>query len=561
VSPQKKSKAKPHSLESVARRELGIELDKEHQASDWCGELSPAMLGYAAKDAQVLLPLAETFVSKIKDAGLEMVAGIEHRALPAVVWMQNAGVPFDAEAWREHLKEVEQEKLRLEEQLDRLAPGRPDGKKRNWNSPQQVKEAFGLLGVDLPNTKEETLRRCDHPLAEVLLCHRGVSKILSTYGISLLEELEDGRLYGSWHQIGAETGRMSCSKRNLQQLPPLLKRYVRALEGRALVAADYSQAELRIAARISGDKQMLEAYRNGEDLHAATARSLMGRGNISKEERGLAKAVNFGLLYGQGAAGLQEYARNKYGVRMTLEEAKHYRRRFFQTYPGLKAWHESQWRRLKQGITRTRTLSGRRRTGVRNFTERVNTPVQGTGADGLKLTLALLYERRHECPGAFPITCVHDEIVVECDEENVEAAVAWLERAMKDGMAEVLALGASEDLRVPVEVEVKSGKTWGGDLPSSEPAPEPDEEEELALSTHLDDDRSARIKAYIDYRAPSADVYPLVDVCDECAEEFNADLGEQGVLQPGEVARCEICGAESASARSLSEQGRGVGYF
>ncbi len=187
----------------------------------------------------------------------------------------------------------------------------------------------------------------------------------------------------------------------------------------------------------------------------------MRRENISKEERDLARAVNFGLLYGQGAAGPMEYARNKYGVTMTMEEATRYRRRFFGTYPGLKAWHEVQWRRLKQGSTTTRTLSGRRRKGVRSFTERVNTPIQGTGADGQKLALALLYERRLECPGAFPIACVHDEVVVECGEPDAEAVAAWLVRAMKDGMSEVLALGPADPEGVPVEVEVKTGRTWG----------------------------------------------------------------------------------------------------
>jgi DNA polymerase I len=228
-----------------------------------------------------------------------------------------------------------------------------------------------------------------------------------------------------------------------------------------IVSADYSQAELRVAARITGDKRMLEAYRNGEDLHAATAMLLMGRENISKEERHLAKAVNFGLLYGQGAKGLQAYARSRYGVSMTMEEATRYRRRFFEIYPGLKSWHERELRELKRGNTETRTLTGRRCLGVRSFTKRVNTPVQGSGADGQKLALALLYERRHECPGAYPVSCIHDSIVVECYESDVEKVKAWLEKAMIDGMSEVLADHDNEGLSVPVEVEVESGKTWG----------------------------------------------------------------------------------------------------
>ncbi len=463
MSQKKSPKATPHSLEAVARRELGIELDKTHQKADWSDELSAGMLEYAAIDAQVLPPIAGIFEAKAKDAGLGRVHEIEHRALPAVLWMQNSGLPFDAEGWEEYLKQIEEERDRLRTHLDGLAPPRPNGGRWNWNSAPQVKEVFALTGIDLVDTKEETLSRCEDPLAKTLLAHRKVSKVSSSYGPKFLEAVRDGRIYASWRLIGAATGRMSCSSPNLQQIPnEVLRRYVRAPEGRMLISADYSQAELRIAARISGDETMLEAYRTGEDLHAATARSLMGREKISKHERDLAKAVNFGLLYGQGAAGLREYARSRYGVTMTLEEAGRYRRRFFETYPGLKAWHEENWRELRRGSTETRTLAGRRRTGVSSFTERVNAPVQGTGADGLKLSLALLHERRHQCPGALPVACVHDEVVVECAEDEVEKVAAWLEKAMKDGMDEVLNGPDNRGPRVPVEVEVKSGRTWSG---------------------------------------------------------------------------------------------------
>ena len=170
---------------------------------------------------------------------------------------------------------------------------------------------------------------------------------------------------------------MSCSKPALQQLTPEVKRYVRAPEGRLLIKADYSQIELRIAAKISGDERMLEAYQKGEDIHLLTAKSLASAG-VGKEDRKLAKAVNFGLLYGQGARGLKEYARDKYETDITLEEAALYKRRFFETYPGLAAWHERERQRMKRGETETRTLAGRRRVGVERFTEWVNAPVQGT---------------------------------------------------------------------------------------------------------------------------------------------------------------------------------------
>ena len=137
---------------------------------------------------------------------------------------------------------------------------------------------------------------------------------------------------------------MSCSSPNVQNIPNKsrlgkLRECIIAPQGHRLVKADYSQIELRIVAKIAGEEKMLEAYRNGEDLHARTARSITGHEKVTKEDRQLAKAVNFGTLYGQGAKGLKEYARNSYGVKMSLEEAMAYRERWFETYPAIRTWH------------------------------------------------------------------------------------------------------------------------------------------------------------------------------------------------------------------------------
>src|SRR5215217_4388526 len=417
MSPKKIS----HKLKDVVRRELDEELDKEQQKADWRGQLTDEMLTYAAKDAEVLPPLQETLAAKVEDADLKRVMEIEHRALPALTWMASAGVPFDAEEWRRHLKRLEEEKKRLKLELKRLAPDHPEGKEWNWNSPKQIRKAFGLVGINPPNTKEETLSRCDHPLARALLQYRKTTKVLGTYGPSLLEKVEeDGRMYASWWQIGAGTGRMACSNPNLQNLPPEARKHVRATEDRALVKADYSQIELRVAAKISGEERMLGAFAEGQDIHTITARSITGKEQVSKEDRKLAKSLNFGLVYGMGPAGLRHYAHGSYSIEMTAGEAERYWRGFFETYPGLKAWHDREYRELKKGSTETRTLTGRRRTGVTKLTERLNSPVQGTGADGLKLALAYLWERRDECAGVVPILAVHDEIVVECDEDQAK---------------------------------------------------------------------------------------------------------------------------------------------
>jgi DNA polymerase I len=201
---------------------------------------------------------------------------------------------------------------------------------------------------------------------------------------------------------------------------------------------------------------MLAAYAEGRDLHTLTARNLTRGEDVSKDERKLAKAVNFGLLYGMGAKGLRSYALKSYGVVMSLEEAALYRRRFFETYPGLKKWHERERLDWLRGDTETRTLSGRRRTDVRRLTDRLNAPVQGTGADGLKL--ALLWERRDEFSEAAPVLVWHDEVVIECDAEQAVDAKAWLESAMIEGMDAVLNNVGEE--HVPVEVEAWIARSW-----------------------------------------------------------------------------------------------------
>lgn len=164
------------------------------------------------------------------------------------------------------------------------------------------------------------------------------------------------------------------------------------------------------------------------------------------------------LIFGQGPEALRNYARNNYGVEMSLEEAFAYRERFFGAYEGIARWHARTSARVDCGEYETRTHTGRRRQDVRSYTEHLNAPVQGTAADGMKLALAFLWERREECPGAIPILAVHDELVVECDEEDAEKAKAWLVKAMKDGMDAVV--NVSEP-RVPIEVEASVAQTWG----------------------------------------------------------------------------------------------------
>lgn len=453
------------TLADCCRRYLGHGLNKSMQQSNWGGQLTPEQISYAAADAEVVVPLYQVLRNRTQRAGLGRVLAVEERCLPAVVWMASHGVAVDRGAWDAAARRADEEAKARRDDLDLQAPHRPntlpveDGPSRvwNWNSPPQVKQALSLAHCPVQSTDDSALASACHPLAEALRHYRGAAKLASSYGASWLRHLaEDGRVYPRWRQMGAASGRMSCSDPNMQQLPRgAYRRCVAAPPGRTYVKADYSQIELRIAAKMSGDQAMLEAYRRREDLHTLTARRVLGAREVTKEQRQLAKALNFGLLYGMGAGGFQKYAKTRYGVDLSDQEAKRYRSAFFAAYPGLAAWHRTVGRSQGRALE-TRTITGRRRLGVCRYTEKLNTPVQGTGADGLKLALALLWERRQEVPGAFPVLAVHDEIVMECDEGQVGRVADWLRTAMLDAMTPLLD-------PVPVEVEVNACRTWAGD--------------------------------------------------------------------------------------------------
>jgi len=451
-----------HSLAQTAERELGQTLPKELQRSDWSGPLSEAQLGYAARDVLVLLPLLDALTRKVRETRQRDVAEIERRCLPAVAWLAGGGVPFDRGAWEALAAEAERDVENLDCQLDAAAPARAGylaaSAAWNWDSPEQVKEAFATVGVALESTEDDALAAVDHPLAPLVRQRRASGKRVSTYGREWLQHVaEDGRVYADWRQLGCITGRMSSGSPNLQNLPgdERYRRCFRAPEGRVLVKADYSQIELRIAARISGDKALLDAYAQGLDVHTLTARNMTGKQEVTPAERKLAKPVNFGLIYGLSAKTLRRKALAEYSVSMTEADADRYKAAFFRTYAGVARWHEQ----IRRGrATEVRTLAGRRFAvyPVGFYGAKANYAVQGTGGDGLKLALALLWERRHEVSGAVPVLAVHDEIVVECDQGQADAVALWLKKAMVDAMAPLI-------VPVPVEVEVNVGRTWGGD--------------------------------------------------------------------------------------------------
>jgi DNA polymerase I-like protein with 3'-5' exonuclease and polymerase domains len=262
--------------------------------------------------------------------------------------------------------------------------------------------------------------------------------------------------------LGAQTGRFSSSDPNLQNVGrgELRACFVPA-PGCALVIADYSQIELRVVAAVAKETKMLAAYASGADLHKQTASLVLGKplDQVTKDDRQLAKAVNFGLIYGQSSSGLVKYAEASYGVKITEREATEFRDRFFKAYPNLKAWHDRKWRRAKQAATEVRTVTGRRRLlptepdrEWQRFTGLVNTPVQGGAADGMKLAMIELAKCLPE--GARIVSTVHDELLIEVPRALAEQVKDMVRDCMVRAMAKLFP-------QVSIEADVKVASNWG----------------------------------------------------------------------------------------------------
>ncbi|HXM56322.1 MAG TPA: DNA polymerase, partial [Candidatus Dormibacteraeota bacterium] len=461
-----------YRLADLAQHYLGVELDKTEQVSNWSGDLTDEQLLYAARDAAVLLPLRDRLRVELERAGLNEVAGIEHRALPALVWLEQTGAPFDQAAWLA-LADIAQEQRRgLERELDALAPpdmptlplaGLGDVSTR-WGSPAQVRRLLADRGLMLPDTRDVTLheRHDDDPLIPVLLKHRDAAKRAGAFGREFLRFVHPltARIHADFFQLGSEAGRASCRAPNLQQIPHAAeyRACFRAPEGRVLVGADYSQIEPRIATEISGEERLLAAYRERRDVYRQVASEL-------GVERGVAKTIVLGALYGLGARGLVRRLKADAGIEMAEAQARSYLDAFFAGYPALDRWRSS---RRGDGAIATRTLSGRRRLNVEDYTRKINTPIQGSAADVFKLAMGLLYESRDVAPSAHLVLSVHDELVLEVGEAEAEAARHWLARCMREAGQVYLE-------RVPVVVEVGVGATWADTKKTAAPVEEVDE--------------------------------------------------------------------------------------
>ncbi len=378
--------------------------------------------------------------------------------------MEKRGIPIDREYLENLKKNLEAQALNLERRIYEEA-----GFEFNLNSPSQIAKLFfekmGLKPVKKtrtgkPSADSEVLEKLSAmgiSLAQLLLRHRKLKKTISTFILPLLERERDGRVYPHFEQIGAATGRLSCSEPNIQNLPVdenLIRKAIRASKGNLLVWADYSQIELRVLAHFSGDSLLIKAFESGRDVHLWTASVLFGKRleDVTEKERSVAKMVNYGVIYGMSAAGLSK--RLKIGI----SEAEEFISNYFQTFSGVFNFiRETLEKTSKLGYVET--LFGRRRiiTGInsknpreREAAERmaVNSLIQGSAADIIKL--AMIEVDRKLPPRAYLIMQIHDELVIESKRESAEEAQEILKSCMENAVS----------LKVPLKVKVKSSENW-----------------------------------------------------------------------------------------------------
>ncbi|MGI6367676.1 MAG: DNA polymerase I [Anaerolineae bacterium] len=428
---------------------------------------------YACADADMTLRLDSVLHTELDERQQgALYADVEVPLVPVLKDMEMHGVLVDVPYLKEMSRSVGQQIAELERGIHALA-----GHPFNLNSPKQLGEVlFQELNLPVvrrtksgPSTDAAVLDQLKdaHPIVAQLLEFRGLDKLRGTY-IDTLPRLVNphtGRVHTSFHQTGTSTGRLSSSDPNLQNIPVRdeMGRHVRrafvAPPGHQLLGCDYSQVELRLLAHVSEDPEMIAAFERGEDVHATTAAAIynLPLSEVGYEQRSLAKAINFGLMYGMSSFGLASR------TNLTPEQAAEFIKAYFSRFAGVRKYlDETIALARRQGYVET--IMGRRRyfpelaqrsvnPAVRNAAERaaVNMPIQGSAADILKVAMIRLYrELRSGKLDAHMILQVHDELVLEVADDDVDEARALLVETMSHAV----------DLRVPLQVEVSIGRNW-----------------------------------------------------------------------------------------------------
>ncbi len=474
------SVATRHDMDSVARQYLGKEtIHYEDVAGKGAKQLSfnqvdlEAAAPYAAEDADITLQLHETLWKQLADVPplRAVYENIEQPLVRVLLDMEETGVLVDREMLKVQSTELGRKMMRLEKKAHELAGG-----PFNLGSPKQLQEIlFEQQGLPVlrktpkgqPSTAEDVLVElaADYELPAVIIDYRGVSKLKSTYTdkLPLMINARTGRIHTSYHQAVAATGRLSSADPNLQNIPirtedgrRIRKAFV-APRGHVLLAADYSQIELRIMAHLSGDEGLLEAFEKELDVHRATAAEVFGArlDGVTADQRRSAKAINFGLMYGMSAFGLARQ------LGIARGEAQEYIDVYFDRYPGVKKYMDDT-RRAASEKGYVETVFGRRlylpeinarNAQRRQYAERsaINAPMQGTAADIIKRAMIDLHGwLLDEDPGARMIMQVHDELVFEVEKKAVTAVAKEITTRMN----------AAAELKVPLKVEVGVGGNW-----------------------------------------------------------------------------------------------------
>jgi DNA polymerase I len=474
------SVATRHDMDSTAQRYLGV---KTIHYEDVVGKGAKKITfnqvdvdqaaEYSAEDADVTLQLHRAIWPQIEaiPALKSVYEEIEQPLVPVLFRMERAGVLVDRALLRTQSSEIAVRMLELQSQAHREAGG-----VFNVDSPKQLQEIlFGKLGIPVmrktptgqPSTAEDVLEELaeTYPLPKLILEYRGMAKLKSTYTDNLPLQINPatGRIHTSYHQAVAATGRLSSQDPNLQNIP------IRTLEGRrirqafiappghSLVAADYSQIELRIMAHLSGDASLLRAFAEDLDVHQATAAEVFGIAPdaVSADQRRSAKAINFGLMYGMSAFGLARQ------LGIGRGDAQKYMDLYFERYPGVRRYME-ETRRQARETGYVETVFGRRlylpeiqsrNAALRQYAERsaINAPMQGTAADIIKRAMIEVdsWLQSSRIPARL-IMQVHDELVLEVADEAVEALVGQTRTHMI----------RAADLSVPLRVDVGVGRNW-----------------------------------------------------------------------------------------------------
>jgi DNA polymerase-1 len=396
---------------------------------------------------------------------------IEQPLVPVLLDMEETGVLVDRKMLARQSGELGKKMTELEAKAHELAGG-----PFNLGSPKQLQEIlFEQQGLPVirktpkgqPSTAEDVLAELanDYELPAVIIDYRGVSKLKSTYTdkLPLMINERTGRIHTSYHQAVAATGRLSSTDPNLQNIPirteegrRIRKAFV-APEGHVLLAADYSQIELRIMAHLSADKGLLGAFEKEQDVHRATAAEVFETSleDVTAEQRRSAKAINFGLMYGMSAFGLAKQ------LGISRGEAQDYVDLYFERYPGVKKYMDD-IRSKASAKGYVETVFGRRlylpeisarNAQRRQYAERsaINAPMQGTAADIIKRAMIEVHAwLEEERPGARMIMQVHDELVFEVEQDNADAVAKDVTRLMN----------SAADLRAPLKVDVGVGADW-----------------------------------------------------------------------------------------------------